>query len=179
MPLLSMPTELHLRILSQLDLPSLLKVTATNQYFNNLLDYDLLREAMLAYEEIAHSAFEYRDVSWRDSRPDDFDKTGRRPCYGCLRMLSTDDFFKVRGNRGWEELSVLGICLDHGLRRERRCYPCDAEAGNKFEKAMKAELLQASKSYSKFCPHAQLRARSVLLIRRILGVPHPADTIFC
>ncbi len=179
MPLLSMPTELHLQILPHLDLPSLLKVAATNQYFNNLVDNNLLREAVLAYEETAHADFEYLDVLWNDSSPDDFDnKIGRRPCYGCLRMLGMDDYFNVRGPRGWEDLSVAGINIDHGLRKERRCYTCDAEAGGKFEKAMKSELLRACTSYSQFCPDAQLRSRSIILVRRMFGVPHPAKSLF-
>lgn len=139
MPLLSLPAEIHLKILSYLDLPSLVKIAATNRYFNTLPTSKLLREAMLAYEEITHHAID-GDVSWDCILWADFVVVVKHPCYGCLRMLSTDAFFKIRGNHGWEDLNVDGITLDYDLRKERRCLTCDADTGGKFKEAMKSRL---------------------------------------
>lgn len=154
MPFGGLPTEILLQILPRLDLPSLLKLLSTNHYFKTLATDSLLGEALLSYEAV---------------NSDDLQDAGIRPCYGCLQMLSENDFFKVRGSPGWEDITVVGLDLDRGLCKERRCYECDGEVGKKFEEAMKFELLQACNGESTVCPDAELRSRSILLIYSILA----------
>jgi hypothetical protein len=154
MSLAQLAPELHLQILSHLDLPSLLKVVATNHYFKNLMTENMLRKALMSYESAHRSVF--RTIA-------------KRPCYGCLRILRENDFFKIRGNLGYEDVTIVGITLDRRLRQKRRCYECDGKAGKKFERAMKYELLQAAKGISRVYPGAELRSRSILLIHSILA----------
>ncbi len=50
MSLVTLPTELHLRIVGCLDLQSLLRTTSTNKYFHTLLKDDIRHKALLAHE---------------------------------------------------------------------------------------------------------------------------------
>lgn len=59
--LTSLPSELQLHILAQLDLISLLNATATNHYFHSLLSRGLLKGALLTYEA---TLLEKRQARW-------------------------------------------------------------------------------------------------------------------
>jgi hypothetical protein len=118
MLLTDLPPEIHGQIASHLELPALLKLAATSYYFKKVINRQLIREKLQAYERT-----NTRTVM----------TLGKRPCYGCLRMRNDDDFYTATG---WDppfEVSVLwnGICVRFGADEaylERRCFECDDHA---------------------------------------------------
>jgi hypothetical protein len=122
----SLPTELHLHILAQLDLVSLLKATAANRYFHGLMSNALLKNALLAHEHIlleAKAAHQLRLINlcqdqgehdqWRVLTNDVL-----LPFYNCLRIKNLRNNFHeyIEGTK-WR------LCGEEA--GDRLCIHCD------------------------------------------------------
>jgi hypothetical protein len=108
MSLTTLPTELHLELLSRLDYKSLINLTGTNRYFFSLRTDDLVEAALLLHEDIFETErvkvqeeveegdedlSEYINWKlcckiWEDMNFAD----GVLPCYGCLKLRKLASF---------------------------------------------------------------------------------------
>jgi hypothetical protein len=79
--LISLPTEIHLRVLKYLDIKAYHSLTATNKYFQSLQSESLLRYALLYTE--------YHDPDWFEGR-------SMLPCSTCLQVVDQDDCWALR-----------------------------------------------------------------------------------
>lgn len=149
MSLPSLPTEIHLQILSYLVPASVISAAGINPHFRKLVKKNLLRDMYLMYEDIECAASDLKEAG----------EPGMRPCYRCLNIVGENDFFKFSGPRESEDISkdilkditAVRIGLDRGLHKERRCFACDNREGKKFEKAMICELFQVCRGKSDRC----------------------------
>jgi hypothetical protein len=129
-------TELHVQILSDLDLISLLSLTCIDHYFQRLMTHcvNVLRDALLSYEP---------------ANPEQLREMWQRSCYGCLRMQSAEAFFTILG---WEKHSHFGVSNDCIRRQERRCYECDEKAEKGFKRAVIIELVDVADETCRYDP---------------------------
>jgi hypothetical protein len=119
MSLLDLPPNIQRDIASHLELPALVKFASTNKHLKYVVDEQLLREKLQAYEE---------------ANPLMLTRTEKRPCYGCLRMRRDEDFYQTTGFNvpiivvvTWNNSSaVFGVGDTQHL--SRRCYKCDDQA---------------------------------------------------
>jgi hypothetical protein len=103
MPLLALPSEIHLQILTLLDYTAFTFLRATNVYFYRLPSKDQITAAMSSYE-------------YEESLPDYYSARDFYPCYRCLRMLPEGAFDKkqIRFTRAF----------GHKEYRKRFCFEC-------------------------------------------------------
>jgi hypothetical protein len=103
MPLLALPSEIHLHILRLLDYKAFSFLRATNAYFYRLPSRDHIMAAMTSYE-------------CEESLPDYYSARDFYPCYICLRMLPEGAFDKkqIRFTRAF----------GHKEYRKRFCFEC-------------------------------------------------------
>lgn len=99
MSLMQLPTELHLVLVPMLDYKSLINHTRTNRHFLSLRTDELVRQALLHFENMAMTPgpFELRDgIVWPKQKWADCATAARvqdmLPCYGCLRLRKRYDF---------------------------------------------------------------------------------------
>ncbi|ERF76051.1 hypothetical protein EPUS_01384 [Endocarpon pusillum Z07020] len=146
MSLPSLPTEIHLQILSYLDPASVVSAAGITPHFRTLVKEKLLRMVYLMYEDIECAETELKEAG----------ELSMRPCYGCLNIVDGNDFFKFSGSpllnkEESKDFTAVRIGLDRGLHKERRCFACDKKVGRKFEKAMISELFQVCRGESDRC----------------------------
>lgn len=122
----SLPSELHLHILAQLDLVSLLNATATNHYFQGLLSIWNLKNALLAHEPVLLEARKARQKTLMDTcqtRNEDckkrtFENIVYLPCYSCLKIKDLrNNFHEYVEGTEWR------LCGKNA--QERLCVHCD------------------------------------------------------
>jgi hypothetical protein len=129
MSLMRLPTEIELILLPMLDYASLMNFTATNRYYFSLRTAELIRQALLHFEEVcmkewksAHGRLPYNlagvlrlpktMVLWapRLSWP-------VLPCYGCLRLVDASSHFIQKEQTSAKKLNGKSAA-------ERRCQAC-------------------------------------------------------
>jgi hypothetical protein len=108
MPLLALPSEIHLQILNLLDYTSFSFLRATNVYFYNLPSKSHITAAMSSYE-------------CEESLPDYYSARDFYPCYTCLRTLPDAAFEKkqIRFTRAFGHKDYRKrFCFECGLRSQ-------------------------------------------------------------
>ena len=108
MPLLALPSEIHLQILVSLDYAAFSRLRATNMYFHLLPSKDQITAAIASYE-------------CEESLPDYYSARDFYPCYTCLRMLPDGAFEKkqIRFTRAFGHKEYRKrICFECGLRSQ-------------------------------------------------------------
>jgi hypothetical protein len=103
MPLLGLPSEIHLHILTLLDYTAFSFLRATNVYFYRLPSKDQIKAAMSSYE-------------CEESLPDYYSTRDFYPCYTCLRMLPEGAFEKKQ--------IQFTRAFGHKEYRKRFCFEC-------------------------------------------------------
>jgi hypothetical protein len=129
MPLMQLPPEIDVQLLPMLDYASLMSLTVTNRYYFSLRTDNLVRQALLYFEEACMKEWrpEYGFVSFDletyCTMPEalvpgasDFGPFVL-PCYGCLRIRRRNADFEYRQRRGKK-------CLNCKRAEERRCKAC-------------------------------------------------------
>lgn len=108
MPLLALPREIHLQILTLLDYTAFSRLRATNVYFYHLPSNDHIAAALSSYEN-------------EESLPDYYSARDFYPCYTCLRMLPEGAFDKkqIRFTRAFGHKEYRRrFCFECGLRSQ-------------------------------------------------------------
>jgi F-box-like len=122
----SLPPEIHLLILSHLDLISLFNATTTSHYFHSLLIPSVLKKALLAHEEVLLASRMTRDIKLRDAGALMTEQEKRRtlamaaclPCYNCLQIKDLRNHFHE-----YVERTEWRLCGEKA--KERLCIHCD------------------------------------------------------
>lgn len=130
MSLMRLPTEIDLMLLRMLDYASLMNLTATNRYYLFLRTNDLVRQALLQFEEVCMKEWKsvnfqlpYRFAGSRFGVPETMMPWITRlddlvlPCYGCLRLLTERTNF-IQKEKLWTKN------LKGKRAAERRCKDC-------------------------------------------------------
>lgn len=135
MSLVTLPTELHLELLSTLDYQSLMNVTATNHYFASLRTKDLVRKALrhlerslmqewatrfgfaTVYDQLGFHEPELARLVKLHDLPPQFQAV--LPCYDCLKLRERASHFSLFFMTGDSDLDGI-------LASGRKCRDCMA-----------------------------------------------------
>jgi hypothetical protein len=109
------PVELHKKLTQYLPYPDLAMLMWTNHYFQNLLDDNVLRAALMELEmgEYVSKDFDFEEVL---------------PCYTCLLVLPQEDFCTVPSYSEYPTMPWGGPGTD-----ERACRKCDRKTGGRVK----------------------------------------------